>query len=141
MGKFVHGMRHTRPYRIWTSMKARCTNKNREKYPIYGERGIKYDAKWETFDGFWEDMGPTYQDGLTLDRIENDGNYSKENCKWSTYTEQANNRSNSVMVEIDGELHTVAEWSRITGINYSTLITRVKNGDTGSKLLRTPGRW
>lgn len=138
---YIHGMCGTRPHRIWSSMKTRCNNSNREKYAIYGERGIQYHPKWETFEGFWEDMGPTYQDRLTLDRIDNNGNYSKDNCKWSTDTEQANNRSNNVIIEINGEMHTVAQWAKITGIKYSTFITRIKRGDTGSQLLRPPGRW
>lgn len=75
----THGMSKTRQYRIWKSLRARCDNDVTENY---GTRGITYCEKWKTFEGFWEDMSDGYSDDLELDRINVDGNYTKENCRW-----------------------------------------------------------
>ncbi len=77
-----HGMSKTRQYHVWRAMKQRCDNPKNEKYPRYGGRGITYDPKWKTFEGFWEDMAEGYNDILTIDRKDNDGNYTKDNCRW-----------------------------------------------------------
>jgi len=73
-----------RLYRIWTGMKFRCDSPRYEKYHRYGGRGITYDISWKDFEIFVADMYPSYIEGLTLDRINNDGNYSKDNCQWAT---------------------------------------------------------
>lgn len=87
-----HGMRRTRTYNIWSRMKYRCNNPKDSRYEYYGGRGIGYDKRWEKFEAFFADMGEA-PEGHSLDRLDNDGNYTKENCKWSTPKEQANNRS------------------------------------------------
>lgn len=89
-----HNMHNTRQYQIWTDMKTRCNNPNNSHYYLYGGRGISYDPKWEKFEGFWEDMKEGYEDNLTIDRIDYNGNYCKENCRWITKTEQSKNRHN-----------------------------------------------
>lgn len=84
----THGMYKTRIYRCWAGMKWRC---NRDDSVYHGAKGITYDPKWETFEGFLEDMGSTYEDDLEIDRIDSNGNYCKENCRWSDSKTQAFN--------------------------------------------------
>lgn len=82
-----HGLCETPTYNSWRAMKERCTNTKNLHYDIYGGRGISFPEKWANFEGFYEDMGER-PDGKTLDRVNNDLGYSKENCKWSTVSEQ-----------------------------------------------------
>ncbi|MDE2100926.1 MAG: hypothetical protein KGL39_27010 [Patescibacteria group bacterium] len=86
-----HGMCATATYRAWASMLQRCTNPNSQSWNLYGYRGIKVCEKWRKFEGFFEDMG-VCPSGLTLERINNDGNYEPLNCKWASPKEQAQNR-------------------------------------------------
>jgi len=88
----THGMYGTRQHKIWSGMRTRCNNPNVQEYPDYGGRGIVHCSKWETFQGFWEDMQDGYSDNLTLERKDTNGNYSKDNCKWATMKEQSHNR-------------------------------------------------
>jgi len=88
-----HGMSKTHTYMCWAAMKDRCNNKNYNQYKDYGGRGIGYDPKWEKFEKFYKDMGDS--NNLSLERIDNNKNYSKENCKWATNVEQGRNTRRS----------------------------------------------
>lgn len=87
----LHGLRHTREYRIWKGMRKRCHYKKAKDYKDYGGRGIDICSEWESFSKFYEDMGDC-QDGLSIDRIDNNKGYSKDNCRWATKAEQSMNR-------------------------------------------------
>ncbi|MCK5015416.1 MAG: AP2 domain-containing protein [Candidatus Omnitrophica bacterium] len=87
----THGMRNTSEYKVWLDIRQRCNNPNNKSYVNYGGRGITVCEKWLKFENFFEDMG-NRPDGLTIERIDNDKGYYKENCKWATYSEQGRNK-------------------------------------------------
>lgn len=87
-----HGKMDHPLYSVWQGMRQRCNDKGADNYSFYGGRGIKVCKEWNDFAVFLKDMEKGYEKGLTLDRIDNSGDYSKNNCKWSTWKEQANNR-------------------------------------------------
>jgi hypothetical protein len=87
-----HGLTKKPIYNSWRGMKERCDNPKNKRYSSYGGRGITYDVRWINFSAFLEDMGETYIDGYELDRINVNGNYNKDNCRWSTQSEQAYNQ-------------------------------------------------
>lgn len=89
---FKHGFSKTKIHMIWCTMKQRCTNKSSKSYQNYGGRGIGICDRWMEFENFYADMGASYVDGLSIERINNDLGYSPENCKWIAMSEQAKNR-------------------------------------------------
>jgi len=113
-------------YVVWCNMKQRCNNPKNRKYPRYGGRGIKYCDEWESFKNFYQDMNPTYVKGLTLDRINNDGNYCKENCRWATYSQQNFNTSKGKKITFRGQTKLIREWAEQLGVSKSTLIERLE---------------
>lgn len=121
----THGMTGTKPYRTWRNMINRCTNKNVPEYKHYGGRGIKVCDRWNnSFSNFWEDMKNEYRENLSLDRVNNDGDYSPENCRWTDKINQANNTRVVKKITHNGETKTLTEWSIKTGIKRSTLANR-----------------
>lgn len=125
-------------YRIWARMKYRCSNL---KNKWYGAKGITVCEEWLSFKNFEKDMRPTYKEGLTLDRIDGSKGYYKENCKWSTWEEQNNNRRDNVFHEHNGKRMTLPQWARFLGVSYHLLQTRfyVYKWDI-NKCLTTPKR-
>ncbi len=115
---------------IWSKMLQRCRNLKDPEYFRYGGRGILVCKKWSKFNGFFEDMFNSYNDKLTIDRIDNDGNYSRNNCKWSTKREQARNTRNTERAKrfkYMGKIQTVREWAEEFGIKRQTLHMRLSN--------------
>jgi hypothetical protein len=107
-------------YNIWRNMKTRCEKPTQPVYHRYGGRGIKVCARWKIFSNFLEDMGER-PEGMSLERIDNDGDYCPENVKWATPLEQNNNQSSNVKVTIGDKTMTVAAWSRELGIGRTKI--------------------
>lgn len=115
----THGMTGSPSYRVWVGMKNRCENPQEPSYINYGARGIYVDDLWHKFENFFADMGER-PEGLTLDRKDNEGPYSKENCRWATPTEQARNRRSNIRVSTpDGDL-CLKEMCEANGLNYKS---------------------
>lgn len=117
--------RFSATYRTWASMVQRCSNPLRQSWKHYGGRGIKVCDRWKTFDGFLEDMGKR-PEGMTLDRIDSDGDYEPKNCRWADSTTQARNSKQVVWVEINGVRRRLVEWCEILGVSVHTVRDRVK---------------
>jgi hypothetical protein len=134
-----HGMYRAPEYRAWQKLRDRCYNPRSQRYGRYGARGIKVCDSWrDSFENFYQDMGPRPSKAHSIERINNDGDYSPHNCKWATRTEQNRNRSDNIMLEYGGESMTMTEWSRRFGIGAKTLELRLKAGWTTEKALTTP---
>lgn len=121
----THRMSNSPEYLSWSSMKERCSNPNVISYKNYGARGIIVCDSWmKSFNNFYKDMGgrPT---GASLDRIDNNGNYCSDNCKWSSKKQQQNNRRSNNLIKYNGKEHTLMEWSEMLGIKYGTLSSRI----------------
>lgn len=117
----------SRLYRIWYNMRNRCNNPNNPNFPYYGGRGIKVCEEWDQNYNSFEQWAISngYQDDLTVDRKDVNGNYEPNNCKWSTRKEQTNNRRVTRRITANGETHTVPEWAEITGLKPATINARI----------------
>jgi hypothetical protein len=123
----------------WSDMKRRCTNLNFKHYKNYGGRGILVCARWSKFEFFLADMGLRPSKKHTIDRIDNNGNYSPENCRWSTREEQANNTRRSVYIDVNGVRMTHAQAERHVGLSKGTIGNRMRDwGWSAQKALTTP---
>ena len=129
-----HGMRYTKLNKTWNSMKQRCNNSNCKQYKNYGGRGIKVCDEWldkeNGFINFYDwSMNNGYQDNLTIDRIDVNGNYEPSNCRWANMKQQSNNRRDNHNITYNNETHTIAEWSEILNINRYTLYYRINKSN------------
>ena len=126
----THGMTNTRLWRIWAGMKQRCYDPSFQQYPKYGGRGITVcDAWYKSFQCFYDwAMTHGYNETLTIDRIDVNGNYCPENCRWATSKEQGNNKRNNYLITFEEQQLTAKEWSRKTGIHADTIRWRLNHG-------------
>jgi hypothetical protein len=122
-----HGQRKHRLYKTWQGMLRRCNSPNDFGYYNYGGRGIKVCDRWKNINNFLLDMYPTYKEGLELDRINVNGNYELDNCRWITRKQNMNNTRKSRYIEYNGITKTVSEWSDELNIPYKRLLARLNN--------------
>jgi len=107
-----HNKSNTKEYRAWNNMRQRCSSKTHQAYPKYGGRGIEVCERWSNFNNFLDDMGIAPTAKHSIERRDNDGDYSPTNCYWATYTQQNNNRRNTRFVTIEGITKPLSEWRR-----------------------------
>lgn len=140
-GMSTHGMAHTKIHNTWKRIVQKCTNSKNPDYKYYGGRGILMCDKWRnSFEAFYADMGDV-NDGMTIDRIDNNGNYEPSNCRWATRLEQARNTRQNCNLIFNGKTRCIAAWAEEIGINRVTLSDRInKLGWTTEQALTTPVR-
>lgn len=135
----THGMWKSKAFSVWGNMKDRCSNPNSPNFKNYGGRGIIVCDRWrDSFKNFYEDMGDP--NGLTLERIDVNGNYEPSNCKWDTPKNQARNRTNNVLYTYDGKTKCASEWCEEINMPTSTFINRINRGWSIDKVIETPIR-
>lgn len=136
----THKQSGSRLYKIRSGIIQRTTNPKNPDFPDYGGRGIAVCDEWlHSFTAFsdWA-VSNGYRDDLTIDRIDNNGNYSPENCRWITRKEQASNRRSNHILEYHGERETIEEWCKRTGLKRATLTSRLKRGWSIERAIETP---
>lgn len=125
----THGQSKSALYRRWQAMKARCTNPNHRQYEDYGGRGIRVCDRWlHSFENFAADMGSTFEPELWIDRIDVDGNYEPDNCRWETPPAQQRNKRNNHVLTFAGRSMTVTDWADEIGVKPNTLVYRLRRG-------------
>lgn len=113
-------------YNVWRGIKKRCNNPNHYAYDSYGGRGIKLSKEWENFENFYSwSLANGYKVGLTLDRIDNDSDYSPVNCRWATWKEQGNNRRTNIFITFNEKTQTLTMWADELGISTEMLWSRL----------------
>lgn len=125
-----HGMSNTRLYNIWRKMKNRCSAKTGHYYKYYGAKGITVCDEWKNdFLSFYNwAIAHGYSDDLTIDRIDGNGNYCPENCRWATSLQQGRNKSNNHLITYQGKTQTISQWAKELNINWYTLFHRLSRG-------------
>lgn len=132
-----HNKSLSKLYGVWSSMKSRCYNKNNDKYKNYGGRGISVCNDWRNdFSKFFSwAKNNGYKKGLTIDRIDVNGNYCPENCRWVDYKQQARNKTTNIKIMFQGKLIGMSEVAEILGIKYSRFVWRYKSGKTFDEIV------
>lgn len=132
-----HGMYKSPIYKVWATMRNRCSRPNIPEYRNYGARGIKVCRRWQKFENFYADMGPR-PPGATIERIDNDGPYSPKNCRWATRREQAQNKRNNRWLTLGKRTQTMKEWADEIGVNPAAILYRINAGWSNEAILTTP---
>ena len=130
-------------YRTWGGMKQRCHNPNYHGFSEYGGRGIYVCDRWRGdngFENFLADMGRRPEGDYSIDRIDNDGPYSPENCRWATVRQQAKNRRSTVFLTIEGQTKSVGEWARERGMSEYLIYNRLRKGWSHKDAVMKPKR-
>lgn len=130
----IHGLSKTPLHNQWNSILGRCSKKS-SKRKHYFDRGIAVCERWRDYENFLADMGPTWAKGLTIERIDNDGNYEPANCRWATQLEQARNKRNNRWITYAGETHLQGDWARAIGVEDNVISRRLKRGWTVAQAL------
>lgn len=133
----THGLKRSPSYNSWHGMMNRCYSTKNISYPNYGGRGIKVDPRWHLIKNFFEDMGHR-PEGMSLDRIDNSKDYSKENCRWADRKTQNNNKRSNIIFEHEGKSMTIREWSVLLGVSWYSIYQRIKAGWTSEDIVNTP---
>lgn len=135
--KVTHRMTETKTYRIWSAMKSRCSNPNHSDYHLYGGRGVKVCERWQSsFEAFLEDMG-VKPEGLSIDRINSDGNYEPGNCRWATDEEQGQNTRRCIKIELAGVSYpSLAALCRAYSLSYSKAKQLLRKGVEPEQIAR-----
>lgn len=136
--QLTHGMCRSAIYRRWHSMMKRCYSSSNPSFCNYGGRGISVCQRWHDFANFYADMGEPPFQGATLERINNDGNYEPENCRWATRADQSANKRNTVLITHNGVTKCLTNWARTIGLDRKTLEGRLKSGWSVERALTTP---
>jgi hypothetical protein len=125
-----HGDRHTRLYQIWTNIKSRCTNPNTSSYKYYGDKGIGISDEWkDDYSKFKEwSLENGYDEKMTIDRVDNNGGYYPDNCRWTDRITQSRNRDCAWYITIDGITKHAKDWCKEYGVNYKTAHNRLSYG-------------
>ena len=136
----THGLTEHPLYKVWRAMKERCYLPTNKRFEHYGGRGIKVCDEWkDDFVAFFEwSIRNGYEEGLSIDRINVDGNYEPNNCRWITMDEQSRNKTSNILLTYNGKTQCIAEWSREVGIKEATIRRRIKHGWSIEETLTTP---
>lgn len=134
----THGDTSSAEFRSWQGMKQRCYNQNHHKYHYYGAKGIRVCDRWLQFENFLEDMGRKPSSKHSIDRIDNDGDYEPDNCRWADYKTQNTNRSITAFLTHNGITLSKSAWARKKGMSKGCLDRRLRQGMTVAEALETP---
>lgn len=129
---------HELTFNSWRGMQSRCKQESHNRFAKYGGRGIAICEAWNSYEQFYKDMGERPSASHQIDRIDNDGNYCPENCRWATRSEQARNKSNTVMIEFRGEVRSAHDWGELVGMNGKSIAQRIRKGWTAEQAITFP---
>ena len=135
----THGMANSATYRVWSGILSRCKTASASGYANYGGRGIGVCERWLSFENFISDMGEK-PDGMSIDRINSDDDYSPDNCRWASRKEQNRNQRDLLYLTLNGKTQCASAWSEELGINAGTIRSRIRYGWSDDRILTTPSR-